>query len=151
MNKYNYFLKSIVAAVLFWLLDSSIHHLFFGEPEFEFVPTEPNELWMRLVIVGLLILFGLYTDKHTARLIKKEKEKRVIFNATISSTQHILNNMLNQTQYLKMLAEESNAFDKESVALFDKVMQEGSELVQSLSNVEELTVENIKEAVEPQP
>ena len=102
------------------------------------------------MIVVLLVIFGRYVDQNTSRLKQKEEEKRVIFNATVTSTQHILNNILNQMQYYKILAEQANAFDDEVSQSYEETIKEGKELVEKLSSVDILTAENIKESVAPQ-
>ena len=81
--------------------------------------------------------------------ILKEKEKRIVFDATVRSTQHILNNLLNQMQYFKMVADETNAFDDEVNEIYKNTIKEGKELVIKLSSVEELTEENIIGSVYP--
>jgi hypothetical protein len=145
----SYTFKAIATSVIYWGIDSSIHCFLYSEGNFEFIPSDANELWMRTVIVVLLVLFGMYADKHTKEMLKKEKEKRIVFNATISSTQHILNNLLNQMQFFKLKAEESNSFDDETNELYEKTIREGKELVFKLSTVEDLTEENIKASVYP--
>lgn len=150
MNK-NYFLyRAILLSLSYWLVDSTIHKFLYGEDEFELLPTDIDELWMRIVIVVLLILFGLYTDYHTKSILKKEAEKREIFNATVSSTQHIVFNLINQMQYFKLEADKSNVFDQEVNRMYEETMKEGKELVDKLSAVDELTEENINRSTYPE-
>jgi hypothetical protein len=149
MNKFNFTLKATFLSVLFWLIESLIHNLFFLEDNFEIFPTASNELWMRVVIVILVISFGIYADFQTKMLLKKEEEKRLIFKATIYSSQHITNNLLNQMQYFRMKADENNAFSSEVIKLYDQSLLEGQELMKLLSNVDDLTEENIRLSVSP--
>lgn len=113
-------------------------------------PDEHTELWMRVLIVLLLLAFGLYADIQTRRLLMKEEEKRRIFKATISSTQHILNNLLNNLMFFKLEMEESDVFSDEIKRLFDETLKKGTIQVQRLSEVEDLSEENIKQSVYPQ-
>jgi hypothetical protein len=149
MNKFNFALKATFLSVLFWLIESLIHNLFFSEDNFEIFPTDSNELWMRVVIVILVISFGIYADFQTEKLLKKEEEKRLIFKATIYSSQHITNNLLNQMQFFRMKADENNAFSSEVIKLYDQSLLEGQELMELLSNVDDLTEENIRMSVSP--
>lgn len=149
MKHNNLTLKAIIIAVVYWLMDSSLHRLIFREKEFEFIPSDINELWMRVVIVLLLIAFGMYADRHTATVVQKEKEKRIIFNATVSSAQHILNNLLNQMQYFKLMAEETKALDKSTTDLYEQSMSDGKEMIERLSAVDEMSEETIKASVYP--
>ncbi len=150
MKRINFTFKAIIVSVMYWLMDSSFHRFIYGEDDFEFIPSEVDELWMRTVIIVLLVCFGIYADHHTKSMLKKEKEKRIVFNATVSSTQHILNNLLNQMVYFKMKAEKSNLFDNETIELYEQSMKEGKELVEKLSSVKELTEEKIKKSVYPE-
>ena len=53
-------------------------------------------------------------------------------------------------QLFKMKAEESNSFDARTLELYEQSMLEGKELVDRLTNVEELTEESIKASVAPE-
>ena len=79
----------------------------------------------------------------------EEREKRIIYTATVSSAQHILNNLLTSMQLFQMKAEKSNIFDEKTEAQFYHTIREGAELVKKLSAVEVLTASNIKESVYP--
>jgi len=142
-----YTFASIILAILMWLIDSVAHHLFFGETEYEFIPADINELWMRSTIVVLIVCFGIYTDYHTKKTLALEKEKRSIFFATVSASQHVLNNLLNNMQYFKLKIDQSNAMDEETKALFEKSINDAEVLVKKLSSVEELNEDTIKQSV----
>lgn len=75
--------------------------------------------------------------------------KRAIFMATTSSTQHILNNLLNQMKYFKAETDAAKFFDDETNSLYEGSMTEDLELVEKLSAVNVLTEENIKASVYP--
>lgn len=147
MSKHNFFYKSILLSIIYWFIESIIHRVIFSEDKFEFIPSDINEFWMRIVIVVLLILFGRYADYQTKSILQKEKEKRIIFHATLSSAQHIINNLLNQMQYFKMKADESSVFDDEVNEMYNHSMKEGKELFDKLCSVEELTENNISDSV----
>lgn len=151
MNNSSYTFKAAIVSVIYWLIDSMLHKFIYLEDEFEFIPSEIDELWMRTVIVLLLVCFGIYADRHTKIMVKKEQEKRIVFNATIASTQHILNNLLNQMLLFKIEADNSRIFDAKTNGLFTQSIEEGKELVEKLSAVEELTEHNIKHTVYPKP
>jgi hypothetical protein len=149
-EKYFFTKVSIPLALSYWALECIIHYFGYGELKFELIPSDLDELWMRIVIVILLLCFGIYADKHTKSILDKEEEKRIVFEATVKSTHHILNNMLNQMQYFKMVADEKNAFDDETNELYKNTITEGKELIIKLSSVEELTEENIIDSVNPE-
>ncbi|WP_299017433.1 hypothetical protein [uncultured Photobacterium sp.] len=149
MTKVNFTFKAALLSALFWIIESLIHQLFFSDGRFEIIPPEANELWMRVVIVILVICFGIYADFQTKILLKKEEEKRLIFKATVCSSQHIVNNLLNQMQFFRMKADEHNVFNSEVIELYDQSLLEGQRLMELLSNVDDLTVQNIRMSVSP--
>jgi hypothetical protein len=68
---------ALAIALAYWLLDSTVHYAMFGEAHFELFPSEANELWMRTSLVTLVLLFGVYTDRHARRIAAQEAEKRI--------------------------------------------------------------------------
>jgi predicted DNA-binding protein YlxM (UPF0122 family) len=152
MVKSNLFsVLGVVIAVSFWFFDSSIHYFVYGEEEFEFIPAEFNELWMRVVIVSMVILFGLFADYHLRKLIAKERELQAarIYGSMIRATHHILNNLLNQLQLFRMEAMKSRDFDRDILQYYDKAIDEANDLVKKLSRIDDVTDENIAASVEP--
>ena len=67
----HYFLKfAVPVALAFWFLDSAIHYFWYNELEFEIIPSDINELWMRTSIFILLAAFGLFADYTSRKIIK---------------------------------------------------------------------------------
>ena len=150
IRDYKFTICSFVIANIYWLIDSALHKFVYGEQEFEFVPTDIDELWMRMVIIMSFIGFGVYVDYHMKLLHAKEKEKREIYLATAGSAQHIINNLLNQMQLFKMEAEANTELNEGVVALYDNAINEGKFLVKKLSSIDVLTREKIKQSVYPE-
>ncbi len=61
---------------IFWILESALHAFIFHEGNLinQIVPSNPHELWMRLVITFLFIMFGLYAQYIINK--RKRAEKR---------------------------------------------------------------------------
>jgi uncharacterized membrane protein (DUF106 family) len=151
MKNRKYTIIAVGIAFVFWFLDASIHYYIYDEPNFEFIPDNFNELWMRTVIILLAILFGVYADSSIKKLLIKEKQLEAarVYNSMTCATQHILNNLLNQMQLFKIEALKSNDFDREIIKLYDNSINEATELIQKLSHVENITDENIWASVDP--
>lgn len=126
-----------------------IHRFAYMEQSFEIVPSNIDELWMRLLIIGLLIGMGLLADDRAAKILSTEREKRKIFMATISSSQHVLNNLLNQLQLALFEADRVDGLRDETRKLLEQSIKEGKEQIERLSSVTELDEETIIEAVKP--
>lgn len=58
---------------------------------------------MRMLVIVLLIGIGLVGDNRADKIDAAEREKREIYVATASSTQHVLNNLLNQLQLVFLM------------------------------------------------
>lgn len=101
----------------------------------------------RLILVSVLIftIFLMVLLINVYRV--EEKQKQTIFSATVSMTQHILNNLLNQMQLFQMEAERLDDFDQDVKKLVDNCIKEGEELVEKLSSVEELSEEAIRNSI----
>lgn len=149
--KRKYTIITFIIALVFWFIDTSIHYFVYNEPQFEFVPDDFNELWMRTVIVLLTIFFGIYADSSIKKLLIKEKQLEAtrIYSSMIYASQHILNNLLNQMLLFKMEALKNKDFDRNIIKLYDNAIAEATELIQRLSQVEHITDENILASVDP--
>jgi hypothetical protein len=138
-------------ALTFWLVESSIHYFVYGEPVFEIVPTDVNELWMRIVMFPLIMLLGVFADYYSHRLVVREKELEAvkIYKSTVNASHHILNNLLNQMQLIRLEAMKSGDFNQEVIADFDRCSNEAIDLIRKLSSVDEITDKNIWASVDP--
>ncbi len=84
----HYFLKfAIPVAILSWFFDSFIHYFWYGELEFEIIPSDGNELWMRSTIFLLLATFGLFADYKSKTSIADSIRKIQIDNLSRAKKQ----------------------------------------------------------------
>lgn len=132
----------------FWVLESLIHHHLFDETVLELIPEDPNEMWMRAAIVLIIAAFGLMMDRNYYKLQQKEKEKFDIFKATVRSSQHVLNNHLNQMQYFMNHAQDKGLIEEEVKLLYKESIEESSRLLANLSKVTAPEEKHIRAAVE---
>lgn len=151
MRSNKYTIAAVIIASTFWFFDAAIHYFVYGEPQFQAIPGDFNELWMRVVIVLLLITIGVYADITSRKLINKEKQLEAIrvYTSMVGASRHILNNLLNQMQLVKMEAVNSRDFDQEFIKCYDDAFDEAKELIKKLSEIEHVTDENIWASVVP--
>ena len=71
----NFIWVGIAIAFLYWFLESFIHVLFFGGRRFteELITPDAHEIWKRLLVVSLLILFGVFAQQYF--LLRQRSEK----------------------------------------------------------------------------
>jgi hypothetical protein len=160
-----YALIGLTVALFFWFFDSAVHFFVYGEAEFEWLPTEFNELWMRTTIVTLIVALGIFAQRSTAKLLHIEHEKLALqekltvalqiqleqqqkqaelTKETVLQMHDIINNFLNNLLLFKIEAEESNSISPESLELFDNLIQKAAENVRKLG--EEAMVKSNTEA-----
>jgi len=139
----------ICLALLYWIAESVVHRYIYAEDFFELVPSDLNEIWMRVLIIILLVGFGVFADNRAATIRNKEREKREVFLATVRSTQHILNNLLNQMQLAFFELDERHEFESDTRKLLKRSIREGKEQVERLSAVTEMRSESIEKSVKP--
>ena len=149
MQKYRFTLLGIALALFYWIAESLIHRFAYTEEAFEVIPSDTNEFWMRLTIVLLIFGFGVFADDRANKIRRKEAEKREIFLATVRSSQHILNNLLNQMQLALFDSRSSPGLESETRKLLNRSIKEGKQQVECLSSVTEMDSESIEESVRP--
>jgi hypothetical protein len=149
MRERRFTIYGICLALLYWVAESVVHRYIYAEDFFELMPSDLNELWMRVLIIFLLVGFGVFADNRAATIRNKEREKREVFLATVRSTQHILNNLLNQLQLAFFELDERHELESDTRKLLKRSIKEGKEQVERLSAVTEMRSESIEESVKP--
>lgn len=150
MKKRHFYLGiSILIALSFWIADSTIHYFAYSEAEFEVIPTDFNELWMRSAIVVLLVLFGIYADFHTNKIIKKNDEKHDVYRSMLRAMHHILNNFVQNTLLFRLEAAESKDFDKAVLKQFEEVIESATSQIENLEGIHDPDRVTIEERMQP--
>ena len=78
-----------------------------------------------------------------------EHEKYEIYRAMAQSTQHILNNFLNQMMLFELTANKIDQFPNDVKVLIKEVINDSARKVEELSNIQEISAENIRKTVFP--
>ncbi len=75
VKRFGLVLIGIGLGVIFWILESAIHVLVFQQVDFmqQLYGPEPHEVWMRLTIVGMFVVFGMYSQMIVNSRRKAEK------------------------------------------------------------------------------
>ena len=149
MERYKFTLLGFGLALLYWFAESVIHRFVYAEDFFEVVPSDVNEFWMRLLIIVLIVGFGVFADDRARKIKASEKEKHEVFVATVRSTQHILNNLMNQLQLVFFDLEKEHCLESDTKKLLEQSIREGKQQVERLSSVTDINKESIEESVKP--
>jgi hypothetical protein len=107
-GKPHFLLLSLLLAAVFWVLESLIHaYAFHADGDtFVLIPGDPNELWMRLVICGLIVLFGIYADHAVARLRESQQQSERLRARLEDSLTKVLSGFVPICAYCKKIREE---------------------------------------------
>jgi len=73
-DRHRFFLVGLFAGALYWLIESLIHAYIFT-PEYSLFETligshDPNELWMRMLMLGMVIFVGMLADRNRFHQIR---------------------------------------------------------------------------------
>lgn len=142
MKKRRFVFIAFVIAVAFWFLESLIHYLIFNEQQFEIVPGDMNELWMRSVIILFILFYGMYVDFSIDRIMHKQLEVARMYSSMVHSSHHILNNLINQMQLFELEAKRCSDFDKDIIVFYDKAIKEASDLADTLAKISDIPDSN---------
>lgn len=139
MKKKMFTVAAVVLALIFWFFDSSVHYFIYNEPQFQAVPDDINELWMRAVIVSLIVLFGVFSDHFTQKIMYRQKQLEVahIFGSLIHANRDVLDNLLKQMKLFRIEAQKSRDFDRDVIKYYDNAIEQASDLVVTLLRVEQ--------------
>ena len=148
-SKYFFTKVAIPFTLSYWLFDSLVHYYIYKELEFEIVPSDFNELWMRCIIIFLLLSFGLFADYYTNKIIKSDIEKRDIYITKLAATKHILNNFLQGMKLFRGIANKSKDIDKNIIKLFDESIDNVVIQINNFDEIEELNKKNIEDKFLP--
>lgn len=149
MDRHKFTILGFGLALLYWVAESIIHRFVYAEEFFEVVPSDVNEFWMRLLIIVLIVGFGIFADNRARKIKASEQEKHAVFMATVRSTQHILNNLLNQLQLAFYDLEKEGCLESETRKLLERSIREGKEQVERLSAVSDINKQTIEQSVRP--
>ena len=149
MDRYKFSLIALGLALVYWFAESVMHRFVYQEAFFEVLPSDHNEFSMRLLIIMLIVGFGVFADNRARKIRKSEQEKHAVYVATVRSTQHILNNLMNQLQLAFLDLEKEHCLESETRRLLERSIREGKEQVERLSSVSEITSESIEDSVRP--
>ena len=149
MKRHKFTLLGFGLAFFYWFAESGIHRFVYSEQSFEVIPSDINEFLMRLLIIVLIVCFGVFADNRAQRIKNSEKEKHEVFIATVRSTQHILNNLMNQLQLVFFDLEKEHCLESETRTLLERSIREGKEQVERLSSVSDKSSTSIAYSVRP--
>lgn len=147
MKKYSLTLIGLAVAVII-----SIGTIIFDLDTFEFVINlllgfEKYEIDEFMIPIGIFFLFSYIDQVRRRRSQEIKVEKIKIYEAMLYSTHHILNNFLNQSQLIRMTAEDTPGFDPEVLSTYGETIEEASTKIKELGNIAAIDESLIRDSV----
>lgn len=136
-------------AGIYWISDSLIHKVIYGEGEFEFLPSDLNELWMRIIIISLIFLLGSYADYYTKKVLQLAEEKKIIFYETVNATKYIMQNFIIEMLPFKIEVMKNVQRDDGVLNRYNQLIRQTSEQIKKLESITEVTKDNIRDSIAP--
>ena len=149
LKKYNLTLVGLaVSALTYAIIMVAELEIFEAFVEFveEFEAIELDEIFIPL---GLFLLFAFIDLFHRHRVQRVEIEKQKVYEAMLSSSNHVLNNLINQMQLFRFYAEETEGFPKDALRIYDETIEEASAKIKAMANVTKVDEEEISLSVHP--
>ena len=107
---------------------------------------ELDEIIIPLFVFSIFLITNLVKNQKEHEL---EAEKIKIYKAMLTSSQHVINNLLNEIQLFKIEAEATPEFPSETLSLFNEVTEEASQQIKALSSIENVDEDSIFQSIKP--
>lgn len=141
-------ISSIIVAFIFWVLETLMDTCVFPPFELHLWPSTSNELWMRLLVFVLIVGLGIEAERLHRITQRVEAQKREIFEATLHSTQHLLNNLTNQMQLVFVEGGQGAPLSEATPGFLRDAIAQSREQVRKLGELRSLDPETIEHAVD---
>ena len=130
-------ISSFIFAAISWLGESLLHFaiLEHGQP-FEWIPGDSNELWMRTVIFSLIVIFGIYAQRHANNKLDVKEEKMRTLKATMNTVEDRVGNALSGIRLLLLDAEKNKLINKKTHQKLTTLIDDTFEDLRKLSSIE---------------
>ncbi|NER13603.1 hypothetical protein GWK08_09155 [Leptobacterium flavescens] len=95
----------------------------------------------------LILVFFVFLNLMSLQKKNSFAEKRKIYLSMLYASNHILRNLLNQIQIIRIEAGEDLNFDRETLKMFDESVEEAELLISRLSEVKNIDEDTIHESI----
>ncbi len=138
-TRHSILIISIISAAIIWFGESLLHFSVLDQGQlFELFPNDSNELWMRAIICGLIIIFGIYIQRHTNQKLDLEAEKMRTLKATMNTVHDLVGNSLAGIKLLLANSEKNDIVDIETHKKLIILIDETFASLRDISNIEAL-------------
>ncbi len=107
---------------------------------------EVDEIVIPLFLFSIFVILNLIKNQKQHEV---EVEKAKVYKAMLKSSQHVINNLLNEIQLFKIDAETTPDFPSETLSLFNDVTEEASQQMKALGSIENVDENSILQSIKP--
>ncbi|WP_027395112.1 hypothetical protein [Aquimarina latercula] len=149
LQKYSLTLIGLVVAIFGYLFCSFNNLDIVKSINTYIVLTDKYELDKSVFVWISILLFFMIINSIVLFRKRIISEKYKVYKSMLYASNHILNNFLNQTQIIRMEAENIPDIDKRTIDMFDESVEEAELLIKKLSDIEIIDEAYIYKAIAP--
>lgn len=132
-----------VAALSYLILESVMHVAFFEkDKEFHLLPDDMHELWERLIVCGLIVIFSIFAHRISKKIYRQKEVEIKTLKATMRTVQDIVGNALNNLQLFRMELDEDGEATAETLKMFDEVVETTQNKLKALGDLKEIEIKD---------
>jgi len=147
VRRYSILLIGLIISSTIYILTLVLDLDLYEKITYELAKWEHHEIDEFVLPIFILLIFAFLNEILWTRKIKLQHEKNKVYQATMWSSQYVLNNCLNQMAILKKIAEATPDFSPAAIALLDDVINDATQQIEALSSIKNLEEDEIKNSV----
>jgi hypothetical protein len=147
MKKYKWTLTGFVLSFILWLSISCLNIDAFEVVADFLKKYERHELIELIFPIAIIYVFAMADQAQLLRRHQIETERLKIYRKMMKAVQHILNNFLQKMLLFKLTAEKTKGFDPDALNLYDRIIQETSEQIETLGALQKPDEESIENLI----
>lgn len=149
MKKYKLTVVGLVISLMFFLATHIFDYDIFENIVELLEKAEKFEIDEIVMPIFISLLFATFDFFRMHKKNKIEIEKIKIYKAMLASTNHVLNNFLNQMLLFKLTADDTPGFDPEILSLYETIIKETSDQIKEPGSVTRMNESSRKASVAP--
>ena len=149
MRSHPYMALGIALGVIVWILESTFLWLFFGKSNesITLLPRGYGELVLRSILSISFPFFGMLVDLLNAEAALKEIQKKATFRVSLSASNHIVNNFLNQMQLFRFEIENNGNGKPSQGDTYDAIVDEAVCMIKKLEQLPDISEKSVQDAI----
>lgn len=149
MENYKWTFTGFVLAFVLWFSIAALNIDVF-EAIADFLQNyEHHELDEVIFPIAIIYVFAMADMANLLRNRQIHKARFKIYQEMMKAVQHILNNFLQKMMLFKLTAEKTDGFDPKVLDLYDHIIEETTDQIETLGSIKKPDEKSIENAITP--